>query len=110
MNWADLRLMREQGLKPSLPVIVTTRMDRLARTFADGGCGVIEHKPGTPFHAELLDGLNVWLFTGSCDRANSVVRAMNAKGVTPASLKSWCECSQSLQSNPVPCATAKEWA
>jgi hypothetical protein len=110
MNWDDLRQMRRQGLRPKLPVIVTVHEDRLARTLSAEGCGVIVVKSGEPFHVELLEGLRVWLFLGNCDRAQAVVRALNAKGVQLAELQSWCECEKSFSAQPVRCQVAMDWA
>lgn len=109
-TWSDLQAMREQGLRPSLPVVVTTDGKRPAWLLANEGCLVIRHAPGEPFRAELLDGLEVWLFLGSCDRAQAVIRAMNAKGVRPSRLAAWCPCAQAFDAAPVPCAVAQEWA
>lgn len=107
MNWTDLRELRRQGLKPSLPVLVTTARD--CRTYEDEGFAVIRHSPGEPFPAELLDGLRVVLFLGNCDRAASVVRAMQAKGVMPVELRTWCTCYGKLDSCICSCATVHAW-
>lgn len=107
MNWDDLRELRKQGLKPSLPVIVTTKRD--CWTYAQEGFAVVQHSPGEPFPAELLDGLRVVLFLGNCDRAASVVRAMQAKGVMPVELRTWCACFERLDSCVCSCATVKAW-
>lgn len=107
MNWADLRELRRQGLKPSLPVLVTTAND--CRTYEAEGFAVVRHSPGEPFPAELLDGLRVVLFLGNCDRAASVVRAMHAKDVTPAELRTWCACFGRLDSCVCSCETVKAW-
>ncbi|HEX2652105.1 MAG TPA: hypothetical protein VHN11_00445 [Xanthobacteraceae bacterium] len=109
MNWDDLRQMRAQGLKPALPLIVTVHADRVARTLADEGCGVIVHRSGDRLPVELLDGLWVWLFLGNCDRGQAVVRAMSAKQVRPAELLCWCECGKRFDSQPVTCETARAW-
>jgi hypothetical protein len=109
MTWDDLRLMRAQGLRPVLPLIVTVYADRLARTLMDEGCAVIVHQSGEPFPVELLDELWVWLFLGNCDRGQAVVRAMNAKSIRPAELLCWCECGKRFDSNPVCCEVAKQW-
>lgn len=80
----------------------------MTATLADIGAMVIRHRPGEKFHVELLAGLRVWLFLGSCDRAQAVVRTANRKGVEFA-VEAWCECAKRLDSQPVPCATAAEW-
>jgi hypothetical protein len=107
MNWADLQELRRQGLKPSLPVLVTTARD--CRTYDEEGFAVIRHSPGQPFPAELLDGLRVMLFLGNCDRAASVVRAIQTKGVTPVELRTWCACFGRLDSCICSCATVHMW-
>lgn len=107
MTWDDLRELRRQGLKPSLPVLVTTAND--ARTYADEGFAVIRHSPGQPFPVELLDGLRVMLFLGNCDRASAVVRVMAMRGVKPAELMAWCGCFGRVDRQPVSCETAQAW-
>lgn len=109
-TWADLRALRDQGLKPSLPVVITVDGKRPAWVLETLGCLVIKHEPGEVFHAELLDGLRVWLFLGNCDRAQSVVKAMKAKSVQPAQLSAWCPCRQALESSPVGCVISQAWA
>lgn len=108
-TWADLREMREQGLRPSLPVIVTVDGKRPAGVLAEQGCLVIRHKPGEVFHVELLAGLRVWLFLGSCDRAQAVLAAMKSKAVHIAELRAWCPCEQRLDPAPTGCELAREW-
>lgn len=108
MTWDDLKQLRAQGLKPSMPVIVALRFDAVPQMLAEEGCGVIVQKPGEPFPAELLDGLRVWLFTG-CDKASNVVKAMVSKGVRPAEFCAWCECFNRMDSQPVHCEVAKQW-
>lgn len=107
MTWDDLRKLRRQGLRPSLPVLITTAND--CWTYHHEGFAVIRHAPGQPFHVELLHGLRVVLFLGNCDRASAVIRAMNAKSVKPAELRAWCACFERLDSAPVSCATANAW-
>lgn len=109
-KWADLQAMREQGLRPSLPVMITTDGKPPAQLLREDGMLVIEHKPGELFPVELLDGLRVLLFLGSCDRAQAVVRAMLNKHVKPTDLRAWCPCFQCLDIAPVHCAVAWEWA
>jgi hypothetical protein len=109
MSWDNLRQLRRQGLKPSLPVVVMTDAGKPSRLLAEEGCMVIVHKPGEAFHVELLDGLRVWLFLRSCDRAQAVIRTMNHRGVQPSELRSWCECMARMDSQPVCCEVAKSW-
>lgn len=108
-TWDDLRELRRNGLKPSLPVIVMTDDRKPSHLLQEEGCLVVLHKAGEPFHVELLDGLRVWLFLRSCDRAQTVIRAMNAKDVKPAEFASWCECARCFDSQPVCCEVAKQW-
>lgn len=107
MNWGDLRDLRSRGLKPTLPVIVTTRND--CRTYAEEGFAVINHSPGEPFPAELLDGLRVVLFLGNCDRAAAVARLMVSQDVKPAELRTWCTCFERLDSCVCSCETVHQW-
>jgi hypothetical protein len=107
-SWSDLEALRRQGLRPGFPVMVTTNPDRMTWTLAEIGAMVIHHRPGDVFPVELLAGLRVWLFLGSCDRAQAVVRTANRKGVEFA-LEAWCECARSLDPQPVGCSTAAEW-
>jgi hypothetical protein len=109
MTWDDLRMLRAQGLKPSLPVMVATSPGRLGRLLDGEGFAVLQVKSGEPFHAELLDDLDVLLFLGSCDRASAVAKAMQAKAVKPKRLRTWCPCFERLDSQPVRCEIAKEW-
>ena len=107
MSWADLRELRKQGMAPSFPVVITT--GSYPRALGELGCLVIQHKAGDPFPAELLEDIRVWCFLGGCDRGQAVVKAMASKGVKPAEFKSWCECSQRLDSMPVRCEVGREW-
>lgn len=109
MNWQDLRQLRAQGLKPSLPVMVTTHPSSLARLLDCEGFAVLVHKPGETFHAELLDDLRVLLFLDTCTQAQGVVKALRSKGSKPAELRSWCQCLHRLESSPVCCKVAQEW-
>ena len=110
MNWDDLRQMRAKGLRPSLPVIIATKPSNITRTLDEEGCGVIIHKPGERFHVELLDELRVWLFLDDCGRAQAIIRSMNSKGVHPAEFSAWCPCMRRMDSQPVSCDVAAEWA
>src|SRR5678815_1791769 len=100
MSWADLREIRRQGLRPSLPVVIVSGPAPM-RLLREEGCLLIEHKPGESFHAELLEDLRVWLFLGNCNRAQAVVCAMNIRGVQPRELNAWCECGKRFDSRPV---------
>lgn len=108
MNWQDLREIRRKGLKPSLPVLVTTRKD--CWTYAELGFAVVHHEAGKPFPAELLDGLRVLLFLGDCDKAQAVVRMLRARQVKPAELRTWCPCYARLDRSPVSCEVNAQWA
>jgi hypothetical protein len=108
-TWSDLRAMRERGLKQSLPVMVTTSGEAPAGLLMDSGFLVVRHAAGEPFHADLLDGLDVLLFVGSCDRASAVVKSLRAKQAKPLRLRSWCECYSRLDSAPVHCEVVHEW-
>jgi hypothetical protein len=108
-TWADLREIRRQGMRPSLPVVVTTDGQRPTWLLAEEGCLVIRHNAGETFHVELLDGLRVWLFIGNCDRASAVVSLMGAKGIRPSELGSWCPCMGRMDFQPVHCEVAKSW-
>jgi len=107
-SWADLAELRRNGLRPGFPVVITTNPDRATYTLSDIGAMVIRHNPGDVFPVELLAGLRAWLFLGSCDRAQAVIRAARVKGVEFV-VEAWCECAKRLDSQPVPCATAAEW-
>jgi hypothetical protein len=109
-SWQDLRALRQTGQRPTLPVIVSTGHYRLDRNLRESGCLVITHKPGEMFHVELLQGLRVMLFVGRCERANRVAKSMMARGVEPAQMQVWCECSAELTTAPVSCEIAREWA
>jgi hypothetical protein len=108
-TWQDLRLMREQGVKPSLPVMVSTDGANPAGLLMENGFLVIRHKPGEMFPVELLDGLSVLLFLGSCDRASAVVRMMVERDVQPLEIRSWCECYSRIDRQPVRCEVAHAW-
>jgi hypothetical protein len=110
MSWDTLQQLRKKGLKPSLPVVVTTDGKRPAWLLESIGCLVVKHESGQAFPVKLLDGLQVWLFLGNCDRAQAVVRAMKAKGVVPSQLRAWCPCAGAMDSMPVNCDVAREWA
>lgn len=107
MTWDDLRELRRNGMRPALPVLVTTAND--CHTYEQEGFAVVRHEAGKPFPVELLDGLRVLLFLGSCDRASAVVRAMVNREVRPAELRAWCECFRVLDGKPMRCETVQQW-
>lgn len=108
-TWNELIAMRERGLKPSLHVVITTDGKPPANLLRDSGYLVIRHNPGEVFHGEQLDGLDVLLFLGNCDRSAAVVRTLRNLGVKPKSLTAWCECAKRLDHQPVRCEVAQEW-
>jgi hypothetical protein len=110
-TWAELRELRNAGLAPTLPVVITTRHDiwRLMRHLIEHGWLVVMHKPGDPFPVELLAGLDVVLFLDSCDQAQAVIRQLKERGVQVASLGAWCPCFQRMDYQPVCCEVAREW-
>jgi hypothetical protein len=108
-TWADLRELRAQGLKPSLPVVISSDGRPPAHMLAEEGCLVIRHNAGEMFHVELLEGLRVIAFLGTCNRAQAVVKLMNARGVQPEEFRAWCDCQKRLDSMPVDCEVVKSW-
>ena len=109
MSWDNLRQMRQSGLRPKLPVVVTVDGKRPASLLSDLGCLIVQHRAGEKFPAELLDGLRVWLFLGNCGRAQKVGVMMAEKGIRPAEFQAWCECSKQFDRLPVSCEVAHEW-
>lgn len=107
MTWADLRALRLRGQRPALRLIVTTD-ERFARRMAWVGCATIVHEAGTPMPVELLDGLDVILDLGNCDRAGKVKRLCDGKGVNLARCEAWCRCAQILTVAPKPCDEAED--
>jgi hypothetical protein len=106
ITWGDLRAMRLRGQRPALRVIVTTS-ERFANRMQWVGCAAILHEAGTPMPVELLDGLDVILDLGNCERASRVKRLMDTKGVSPERLQAWCQCEQSITVAPRSCAEAE---
>jgi hypothetical protein len=98
MTWDDLRRLREQGHRPSLPVAVTTH-GWTWRGLGEIGCMVIEHKPGEPFPVDLTEGLSVLLFL-NCAQAQAVARLFRSRNRWPASVRSWCACRKELTVAP----------
>lgn len=109
-TWADLANLREAGLRPGLPLIITTYRDSRIANFEEMGCMVIMHTAGTKFHVELLEGLRVWLFLGGCEKPAAIARLAKVKGTQPEELCCWCECHKTLVANPVGCTLEEEWA
>lgn len=102
MTWSDLRALRLRGQRPSLRLIVTTSA-RFAHRMAWVGCASIVHESGTAMPVELLDGLDVILDLGNCDRASKVKRLCDSKGVNLARCEAWCQCAQNLTVSPKSC-------
>lgn len=108
-TWQDLQQLRAQGIKPTLPVIVTTGHWQMERNLREVGCMTITHKPGQPLPAKLLQGLRVWLFVGNCDRRNNVARVLAANEAQPAQLLAWCDCTKTLTQCGAVCERNRDW-
>lgn len=108
MTWDDLRVLRERGQKPRLALFVTTD-ERFAYRMLWVGAAAILHKPGAAMPVELLDGLDVIIDAGNCERSGAVKRLMDQRGVTPGQLRTWCRCSQSLAAVALPCDEEGAW-
>lgn len=102
MTWDDLRALRELGQRPTLRLFVTTD-ELLARRMTWVGAAAIVHRAGEPMPVELLDGLDVILALGRCERAGAVKRLCDSEGVRFARLQAWCRCSRELTVAPHPC-------
>jgi hypothetical protein len=109
-TWNDLRELRAVGMAPGLPLVVAVGEPRLMQNVGDIGAMVVQHRPGEVFPVELLAGLRVWLFLGSCDRSVAVIRALKIKGVEVEELRTWCPCNRRLVSMPVACDVEAAWA
>lgn len=109
-TWNDLRELRAVGLRPGFPLVVAVGEQRLMENLGDIGAMTVQHRPGEPFPVELLAGLRVWLFLGSCDRAVSVFRLLKAKGIECEEVQAWCPCNRRLTTMPVPCEVEAAWA
>lgn len=101
-DWDALRMMRLQGHKPSLPVIVTT-IPHLPKRLEGVGCLVILHKSGEVMPIKLLDGLDVIFYFKQCDLTATIWDFAKAKGVQFASCRTWCSCSELLSILPMWC-------
>lgn len=108
MTWADLAELRSRGQRPALRMFVTTR-ESFARRMTWVGCAAVLHEPGEPFPVELLDGLDVILDLGSCERAAKVKRLMDARDVKPTRLQTWCRCEKSLRIDTPACGEEGAW-
>jgi hypothetical protein len=108
-TWSDLITMRAQGIKPSLQVVITTDNAPPAHLLRENGFLVIRHKPGEAFHVEQLDGLDVLLFLGNCDRVQAVMAMARQRRVQPKSLTAWCPCFARLDHQPVHCEVSQAW-
>ncbi len=104
-TWADLRELRLGGHKPTLRMFVTTNPN-FARRMTWVGCAAIYHEAGEPMPVELLDGLDVILDVGQCQRAEAVKRLMTTRGATPSRLQVWCACDGELSVLPRECGVA----
>jgi hypothetical protein len=110
--WDALRILRKQGKRPHFPVhVVSLFPRRFDDNMAAINVMVIRHNPGEPMPVELLDGLDVSLHFGNCEMGGRVVQMMRAKGVTPKSLKVWCNCGDGYTVSCGPCDDGSEpWA
>lgn len=90
-TWTDLRALRRQGLKPRLPVYVTTNFD-VCRSHAEEGAMVIVHKTGEKFEFDLLRGLDVCLRLESCEQVHRISQRLAELEIRPASALGWCRC------------------
>jgi hypothetical protein len=109
--WRPLAELRAAGLKPKLPVVVTTDLGVKRRKFGDGSL-VIVHRPGERMPVALLDGIDVRLVLDRCDTAGAVYELMAARGVRPTSCSIWCRCAGHLVGAVWPCervASLCEW-
>ena len=105
MTWDDLAELRARGQRPTLRTFVTTD-PAFARRMTWVGCAAVLHEAGTPMPVELLDGLDVILDLGRCERAGAVKRLCDARDVTLARCQAWCRCAQGLTVAPHPCEEA----
>lgn len=105
MTWQDLRTLRSHGQRPALVTFVTTD-ERWARRLTDLGVAAIVHRAGQPMPVEILDGMDVILDLGSCERAAKVARLMAAKNVVAERMRSWCRCSHTLTAVECECRRA----
>ena len=94
-NWDALRLMRSQGHKPSLPVIVTSKT-HLPRRLDGVGCLAILHQAGESPPVQLLDGLDVIVWFDTCELGARFMRFALNRGVKFARYQAWCTCGKNL--------------
>jgi hypothetical protein len=94
-DWDSLRMLRMNGQKPALPVIVTTK-PHLPRRLEGVGCMTILHTAGQPMPVQLLDGLEVIFWFDNCGLMFHVSNLAKSKGVTFARTQVWCSCMGGL--------------
>ncbi len=102
MTWDDLAELRGRGQRPTLRTFVTTD-PAFARRMTWVGCAAVLHEAGTPMPVELLDGLDVILDVGSCERAGKVARLMAERDVRCSRLQAWCRCERTLRVDTPSC-------
>lgn len=109
-TWNDLAALRLRGMRPELPVYVTDRW-MLAKNMTDVGCLAVLHRRGEPMPVLWLDGLDVRLDFGRCERSGVVHRLLRRRAIEPKSLRVWCECAQDFVATCGPCDLGDEpWA
>jgi len=109
-RWDILRELRRTGRKPAFPVFLTDSQRFLTNLEATG-CFVIHHRAGQRMPAELLEGLDVRLHFFKCDMGGRVKQFLDGKGVKPASLQVFCQCSGEYSVACAPCDDGSEpWA
>lgn len=110
VTWSDLAALRLRGLRPELPVYVTTRWI-LARNMTDVGCIAILHKRGEPMPVRWLHGLDVMLDFDDCETAAKVKRLIDQREVQPRRLRAWCRCAGGFVATCGACDAGDEpWA
>jgi hypothetical protein len=108
-QWDALHKLRLAGKRPAFPIFITSPYSRkFEENLGAVGAMVIRHAPGERMPVELLDGLDVCLHFGNCDMGGRVVQLMRAKGVTPKSLKVWCNCGDGYTVSCGPCDDGSE--
>lgn len=106
-DWDALRMLRQSGQKPTLPVIVTTKPD-LPRRLEGVGCLVILHRAGEVMPIKLLEGLDVIFNFDKCGLVTHVMDLAKAKGVVMGWTKVWCGCANLLSILPMNCYSHHE--
>jgi len=95
IGWDALRELRMRGMRPSLPVILTSKahlIDRLQGV----GCMVILHKAGESPPVKLLDGLDVIAIFDTCKLAARFIKFAGRHGVGFTRYRAWCSCGKIL--------------